>query len=376
VGDGLRRFSMLALICALPLLARTASGEDAVVFHDEFADNAKGWYLRPAEDTARIATIANHRFILECITDAAYVQFMPVRIHEDDWTAELTFTFTRISKEKEGAGITIGAQDTSNLIDFFVDSYGNYSFWTLLNGQWTNVIDWLPTNALRKGLGATNTIAVQKVGDRFFLNVNGQNVDRLKALPLPGRGFGFHLVGRQRMEVSKLHVTESLPAATVTAMKANPKPDVAAPALPEVAKPAEPAKKARTTIVAVFPIEDVSGKLGKTLPTQLADYLGTLLTKKGTYAYIPQEQLKRQLTTTKAQSYSACYDSACQIELGKAASAEAIVNTKIIRVGGTCAITSTLFDLKTESAIKAADAEGKCSEKDLLGAFKSIAEQL
>jgi hypothetical protein len=69
-------------------------------------------------------------------------------------------------------------------------------------------------------------------------------------------------------------------------------------------------------------------------------------------------------------------DERCRIELGKALSAEKTLATTLIQVGSKCAVTSNLFDLKTETTEKGASVETGCSPDELLGAMKSIAGQL
>ncbi|MFC1655221.1 hypothetical protein ACFL2F_05380, partial [Myxococcota bacterium] len=134
-------------------------------------------------------------------------------------------------------------------------------------------------------------------------------------------------------------------------------------------------KKSRA-IVAVFDIHDASKKLEKDALVQLTNYLGTLLTQSGAYKVIPQDQLRQNLLDEKKGSYKECFDERCRIELGKAMSAEKTLATTLIQVGSKCAVTSNLFDLKTETTDKGASVETGCSPDELLSAMKSIAGQL
>jgi hypothetical protein len=136
------------------------------------------------------------------------------------------------------------------------------------------------------------------------------------------------------------------------------------------------AEKKSAAIVAVFDIQDASKKHDKDALQQLTNYLGTLLTQSGAYKVIPQDQLRKNLLDEKKGSYKECFDERCRIELGKAMSAEKTLATTLIQVGSKCAVTSNLFDLKTETTDKGASVETGCSPDELLSAMKSIAGQL
>lgn len=134
--------------------------------------------------------------------------------------------------------------------------------------------------------------------------------------------------------------------------------------------------KASPKIVAVFDLYDSSKKLDKDVPDQLTNYLGTLLTKSGVFKVIPRDQIRSRLQDEKEDTFKKCYDESCQIELGKALSAEKSLATTLIQVGNKCAVTANLFDLKTETSEDGASVETGCSPDELLDAIKEISRQL
>jgi len=195
-----------------------------------------------------------------------------------------------------------------------------------------------------------------------------KEIDTIKAAS--SKGFSFSGPGDVVKGVSAdvrhqlaVGLRESKPLRDYAASRA-PKPAVAA------------AKKGSPSIVAVFDIHDASKKLEKDALVQLTNYLGTLLTQSGIYKVIPQDQLRQNLLDEKKGSFKECFDERCQIELGKALSAEKTLATTLIQVGNKCAVTANLFDLKTETTEKGASVETGCSPDDLLSAMKSIAGQL
>ncbi len=145
----------------------------------------------------------------------------------------------------------------------------------------------------------------------------------------------------------------------------------AASVQPVAAKPAR-----KRFIIAIFDIEDVTGQLKQTEISQIQDFLETRLAELGSFNVVPREQLRERLRQEKTDSYRACYNEACQIELGKEVAAEKSLATQILKVGNTCVVTSKIFDLKTATSEKAASARVACNPQGLLDGIDQIAKQL
>ena len=128
--------------------------------------------------------------------------------------------------------------------------------------------------------------------------------------------------------------------------------------------------------MAVFIIHDAEGRVDRATRDELTAYLSTKLTESRKYRVVPERQLKGLLADRKQQSYEACVDETCQIELGKAVAAEKTLMSRILRVNETCAITATLYDLETEAAETAATVRTSCEGKGLLDALDTITTKL
>jgi hypothetical protein len=161
-----------------------------------------------------------------------------------------------------------------------------------------------------------------------------------------------------------------------------PDPDRPAPREPapvlatSSAPPPVPTMGGGGVVLAVFDIQDASRKIKAGGLDQLTEYLVARLTQVTRYRVVPREQLRARLVGEKKGSHRACFDESCQIEMGKALAAEKSLATKILRVGKRCAITSTLYDLKTETAETSALSRTDCSEDGLMDAMDRIARQL
>jgi len=132
-----------------------------------------------------------------------------------------------------------------------------------------------------------------------------------------------------------------------------------------------PAPRATKPVVVVFPVHDLSGQLGKPALKQLSEYLIAKLAE-GSYRVVPEDSIKRILVEEKKKSYRKCFDRTCQIELGKAVSANKMMATKVMKVGKECVVTAVLFDLKTEASEKAVTKKTACTAAGVMGAVDSI----
>lgn len=129
-------------------------------------------------------------------------------------------------------------------------------------------------------------------------------------------------------------------------------------------------------IVAVFDLEDSRQALKPGEVDQVTEYLAVKLTEKAGYRVIPRAQLRQRLVAEKTESYKECYDQACQIDLGRALAAQKSLSAKLLRIGERCALTATLFDLKSEAAERAASVTTNCTIEELIDGVDRLGEQL
>lgn len=129
-------------------------------------------------------------------------------------------------------------------------------------------------------------------------------------------------------------------------------------------------------IVVVFDIQDRSGRFPAEALSELTEYFATQIAQGSAYRVVPRTQLKQRLKAQKTTSYKRCYDEKCQIEVGRELSAQKLISTRIIRVGTKCAVTSTLFDLRTSTSERAASQKAVCDQDSLVAALELVATQL
>ena len=130
------------------------------------------------------------------------------------------------------------------------------------------------------------------------------------------------------------------------------------------------------SIVAVFDVEAKGVDLNEALLDRLSDYIANRLTGSGQYQVVPRDQIRERLATQKNESYKACYDQSCQIELGKEMAADRSLSTSIMKLGSRCTVTMSLFDLRMAAAEKAASEHGKCSEDEIVATIDKTIDKL
>ena len=131
-------------------------------------------------------------------------------------------------------------------------------------------------------------------------------------------------------------------------------------------------------VVAVFDIQDTRKKRGLSVQEKadLTAYLITLLTNTSRYASVPKADLKAALSAQKAQSYDACYDESCQIEIGKEVAAEKSLSTRISKFGQKCIVAMTMYDLRKSATENAVQDRVRCDPDSLIAAFEKLVPQL
>ena len=86
----------------------------------------------------------------------------------------------------------------------------------------------------------------------------------------------------------------------------------------------------------------------------------------------PAAQKRQQIELAKQDTYKACYDETCQIDLGKALAASHILRVRIAKFGAKCVLNAELIDLRTEVTMRAGVGEADCSAEGFLEMSHSV----
>lgn len=137
----------------------------------------------------------------------------------------------------------------------------------------------------------------------------------------------------------------------------------------------DPPSPTQKRVVAVFPVDARTEMDDRTLDA-LTEYLVTKLAETGRYRVVPRDELRRRLLEQKKGSYAECIDESCRIELGKAVAAELAMSTKLLRVGGECALSCTVYDVRTEATEFGATVRTSCDEARLMDGMDQLLDKL
>lgn len=140
--------------------------------------------------------------------------------------------------------------------------------------------------------------------------------------------------------------------------------------------PARPAGRPARPIVAVVPLNDRAGLLSPRERETLDLYLATQVAGTGRFRVVPPQDVKARLVEEKRGSYRECYDTRCQIELGRALAAQKTVASMLLRVGQRCTLSVNLYDLKTETSEAAASVDLPCSADGVRTGIDDVARKL
>jgi len=124
--------------------------------------------------------------------------------------------------------------------------------------------------------------------------------------------------------------------------------------------------------LAVFEIEAKRIKLPRDVVSDLRDYLEQGLAASRVFRLVPKDQLRKALVKEKQRSYKVCFAKTCQIEVGRALSADHSLATTLTRFGTKCVVSATLYNLKTEVTEGGAQVKGKCGVEQIMGSMDKV----
>lgn len=134
--------------------------------------------------------------------------------------------------------------------------------------------------------------------------------------------------------------------------------------------------EANKPVIAVFPIDDRRNVLTPEEIGQITDYFGVKITETQRFIVVPRADIESALRAKQVESYAECFDESCQIEIGKQLAAEKVLHTQIVKIGQSCAVTSTLYDLRLSATEQAASEKTACDSDALVAALEAVAARL
>ena len=126
-------------------------------------------------------------------------------------------------------------------------------------------------------------------------------------------------------------------------------------------------------VLVAFDIQDESNSLDKDLLNSLTEYLAASVAECDTYRLVPPWELKRLWKLEKMVSGRGCTGAECQLKMALHLGARLSVSTAITRTADTCTVVSTLDDIRQQTRLISARAQGDCGEPGLAKALEDVA---
>jgi len=141
---------------------------------------------------------------------------------------------------------------------------------------------------------------------------------------------------------------------------------------------ASPAAEARKLLprVAVFEIQTDRVKLKPGVLRVLRRYMADGLAAAGGFRLVPEDKMRRELMREVKRSRKSCFARSCQIRVGEALSADRALSLRVMKLGGRCVVTATMFHVKTQVSEGGGRASGRCTEAGLQASLDVILRKI
>ncbi|WP_022851673.1 hypothetical protein [Limisalsivibrio acetivorans] len=180
------------------------------VLYNETFDSHNGWEEEKSHNY--LAKIAGGAYNFQMAGNVGrFEQYYPVYINEKyDYTIE-TQVKRFFGEDSKAFGMKFGIKYKGAYKDYYsfhISSDGSFWIGKAVNSKTAETLkDWTPSPAIIKGRFKTNKLKVAKLGSRTYFYINGTEVHKEWALPLPGNGVGLIAYGPNILKFNYLKVT-------------------------------------------------------------------------------------------------------------------------------------------------------------------------
>ncbi|MCE5257708.1 MAG: DUF1080 domain-containing protein, partial [Chloroflexi bacterium] len=142
-----------------------------IIYEDDFSDSSSGWSEWQEDDS--VGGYEDGQYTIEVLAPDA---FFWAYTGQDLADFVLDVDASKLAGiDDNHYGVILRYQDEQNFYMFSISSDGYYRFGYYKDDEWTDIIDWEETSAIKQG-DATNHITVQCKGSKFTLKVNGKEL--------------------------------------------------------------------------------------------------------------------------------------------------------------------------------------------------------
>ncbi len=181
--------------------------DENIIFEEDFIDNSYNW--SEGSDQDKSIEIRNGKYIFEHKREKSSWMSWSSSINIDESLGfKIQSTMTKVNGiDDYGYGIAWGLKDGDNRYEFCIDGNGYYFIGKDENDEWKDIVDWTESSFINKE-NSTNTLAVEKSGDKLKFYINGHFVNECPYEHFFGKKIGFILYRNMKIEFDNIIVTQ------------------------------------------------------------------------------------------------------------------------------------------------------------------------
>jgi hypothetical protein len=141
-----------------------------LLYSDDFADEGSGWDIFDEDDTTASYVDGEYRV---GVYQGSYMAWgNPLDQQFDDFVVEVDARTVEGPLDNNFGVLVRYQPDGDSFYWFQISADGFYAVDILDADEWSGLVDWVQSDAIQQGIGATNHIRVVCEGDRFIFYVN------------------------------------------------------------------------------------------------------------------------------------------------------------------------------------------------------------
>ncbi len=191
----------IVLCCLLP---NFISAQSTLIFSDEFEDNRWDWPVFSHEKAEGRFNYGRYQFEHKR-ESGSWSAYERINIDESKpWKIEVSMGHLK-GVDNYGYSLLFGKGDEGQY-QFALSGNGYFFIGKTVDGNYSDILDWVENKSLIKGSGELNKVEVLGANGRWEFKVNGQRVHEMAAQPFYGNAIGFNVSNAQSMTIDRMMV--------------------------------------------------------------------------------------------------------------------------------------------------------------------------
>jgi len=174
-------------------------------FWDGFENNSHNWNLK--QNSESYFTISNGDLKFNHKSDKGWDEIHKSLAINPDKNFIISAALHKVSGvQGYGSGIYWGSSDMDNRYTVLITGNGQYAIYKKYKGQVIYLQNWKKSNAIKTGNGASNSIIIKKINQKYELRINKVLVKTFDFDSFYGSKIGFMVFNKQQVNVNYLSV--------------------------------------------------------------------------------------------------------------------------------------------------------------------------